>query len=309
VGQATKRLSYQPEGTIVRQEPGAGILAPVGTAVDLWVAVTVATKVPDVRGRSMEEATSILQKARLRPGRRFDHFSQEEPGTVLDQSPAAGTRVVPDSTVDLFVASNQMVDVPDVRGHNRWDAEETIRAAGLSVGDVSEQPANLDEDIVVGQDPAPGANVGVGTDVHLSVMAGTITEVPDVRGYNREQAEKILSDARLRLAEVLAVYSNQQAGIILEQSPSAGMRVSVDVPVTLWASVEPEMPAGRWPGILAGIIILLGGGFYLLFRFAPDYGVGFGRARRRVRVLLKRRRRHRNPAPPKAPSAPDEPKL
>lgn len=301
VGQVTKRLSYQPEGTIVRQEPAPGNLALVGTAVDLWVAVRVAAKVPDVRGHSVEEAASILRKARLRPGQRFDHSSDEEPGTVLDQSPAAGTHVLPDSAVDLFVASKEMVDVPDVRGHNRWDAEETIRAARLSVGDVSEQPANLDEDIVVGQDPAPGANVGVGTDVHLSVMAGTITDVPDVRGYTREQAEEILADARLRLAEVLVVYSNQQAGTILEQSPSAGMRVSVDVPVTLWAATEPEIASGRRPGILAGIVILLGVGFYLLLRFAADYGISLGRAGRRVRVLLKRRRRRRKPVRPPGP--------
>ena len=309
VGQVTKRLSYQPEGTIVRQEPAPGNLALVGTAVDLWVAVRVAAKVPDVRGQGVEEAASILRKARLRPGQRFDHFSQEEPGTVLDQSPAAGTRVVPDSAVDLFVASKEMVDVPDVRGHNRWDAEETIRAARLTVGEVSEQPANLKEDIVVAQDPAPGANVGVGTDVNLSVMAGTVTAVPDVRGYNREQAGKILADARLRLADVLAVYCDQQAGTILDQSPSAGMRVSVDAPVTLWAAAEPETPAGKRPGILAGIIILLGGGFYLLFRFAPDYGISLGRAGRRVRVLLRRRRKRRSPAPPRATNTPDKPKL
>ena len=293
VGQVTKRLSYQPEGTIVRQEPAAGNLAFVGTAVDLWVAVRVAAKVPDVRGQSVEEAASTLRKARLRLGQRFDHFSDEEPGTVLDQSPPAGTHVVPDSAVDVFVASKEMVDVPDVRGHNRQDAEETIRAARLSVGEVSEQPANLDEDIVVGQDPAAGTNVGVGTAVHLSVMAGTITAVPDVRGYNREQAQKLLAGARLRLAEVLAVYCDQQVGMILDQSPSAGTKVSINTPVMLWAAAEPQTPAGKRPGIVAGIIICLGGGFYLLFRFAPDYGISLGRAGRRARVLLKRRRRRR----------------
>lgn len=299
VGQVTKRLSYQPEGTIIRQEPASGNLAYVGTAVDLWIAVRVATTVPNVRGQSIEEATDTLRKARLHPGLRYDRFSQEEPGTVLDQSPAAGTRVVPDSAVDLFVASRQMVDVPDVRGHNRWDAEEAIRAAGLSVGDVSEQPANLDEDIVVGQDPAPGTNVGVGASINLSVMAGTITNVPDVRGCMREQAERILEDARLRLAAVLPMYSNQQAGTIIDQSPAAGMRVSVDMPVTLWAATEPAIAASRWPeimvGILAGIIILLGASLYLLIRFAPDRRVGFGRARRRIRVFWRRQKKRRKP--------------
>ena len=289
VGQVTKRLSYQPDGTIVRQEPAAGNLAFVGTGVDLWVAVRVAAKVPDVRGQSLQEAANTLQKARLRLGQRFDHFSQEEPGTILDQSPAAGTHVVPDSAVDVFVASREMVEVPEMRGHNRWDAEETLRMARLSVGEVSEQPANLDEDIVVGQDPAAGTSVGVGTAVHLSVMAGTITAVPDVRGYSQEQAEKILAHARLRLAEVLAVYCDQQAGMILDQSPLAGTKVSVNTPVMLWAAAEPKTPAGRRPGILAGIVILSGCGFYLLLRFAPDYGISLGRAGRRVRVLLKRR--------------------
>jgi beta-lactam-binding protein with PASTA domain len=293
VGQVNKRLSYQQEGTIVRQEPAPGNLASVGTAVDLWVAVRVAVKVPDVRGQGIAEAGKILQKARLRPGRQYDYFSEEKPGTVVRQSPAAGTSVSADSAVDLYVASKEMVDVPDVRGHSRWEAEETIKQARLSVGEVSEQPANLDEDIVIGQEPAAGATVGVGAPVNLWVMAGSIATVPDLRGYSCEQAQKVLTDAKLRLAEVLTRHSNREPGTIVAQSPVAGTTVPVGTPVTLWAASKHETGARRWPGIVAGAVIVLAGGCYLLIRFAPDYGVSLGRMGRRVKVLLRKRRKRR----------------
>ncbi|UCD00086.1 MAG: PASTA domain-containing protein [Phycisphaerales bacterium] len=293
VGQVSKRLSYQQAGTIVRQEPAPGNLASAGSAVDVWVAVTVAVKVPDLRGQSVAEATMTLGKARLRAGRQYDYYSEEKLGTVVRQSPAAGTSVSPDSAVDLFVASKEMVDVPDVRGHNRWEAEETIKAARLSVGEVSEQPANLDEDIVVGQDPAAGATVGVGAAVHLWVMAGTITTVPDLQGCSREQAQKILTAARLRLAEVLTRRSALKQGTIVAQSPAAGATVPIGTPVVLWAAASRETPVRRWSGIVAGAVIVLAGGCYLLIRFGPDHGISLSRTRRRIKVLLKKRRRRR----------------
>jgi beta-lactam-binding protein with PASTA domain len=294
VGQVSKRLSYQQEGTIVHQEPGPGNLASFGTAVDVWVAVRISVKVPDVQGQSVAEAANTLVKARLRPGRQYEYYSDEEPGTVIRQSPAAGTSVSPDSTVDLFVASKEMVDVPDVRGQNRREAEETIRQVRLSVGEVFEQPANLDEDIVVGQEPTAGASVGVGTDVHLWVMTGTVTTVPDLQGCSREQAQKILTDAKLQLAEVLIRSSDLKPGTIVAQRPAAGATVPIGTPMTLWAAAEREVPVGMWSGLVAGALIVLAGGCYILIRFGPHQAISLSRTNRRVKLLLRKRQKRRN---------------
>lgn len=300
-GQVSKRLSYQAEDTVVSQDPMAGTLAHIGTAVDLWVAVRVLTKVPDVRGLVIEEAERILQKARLRPGQRFDHFSDQQPGTVLRQNPTAGTRVSPDRAVDLYVASREMIDVPDLRGYSRWEAEEIIKDVRLSVGEVSEYPTDQEEDIVVVQDPAAGTTAPIGSPVHLWVMVGGSVDVPDLRGYRREEAQAILGAVRLRLGRIFARSCDQQEDTIVGQNPAAGTRVPAGTAVILWVAAGSQTLVSKWPGIVAGAIIILGAGGYILLRFprkgssgAPDSAVSFRRTIHRVKVLLKRRRRRRN---------------
>lgn len=288
-GQVSKRLSYQAEGTVVSQDPIAGTLAHAGAAVDLWVAVRVLVKVPEVRGHAVEEAEQILRKARLHLGQRFDHFSEEEPGTVLRQSPAAGTRVFPDSTVDLYVASREMIDVPDLRGHSRWEAEEIIKDVRLSVGEVSEYSTDREEDLVVVQDPAAGTTAPIGSAVHLWVMVGGSVDVPDLRGFDRQEAEVILSEVRLRSGGIFARSCGQQEGTIVGQNPAAGTRVPAGTAVTLWVAAESGRPTSRWLGIITGTFIILGGGCYVLIRFPPNSAVSLRRTGRRVKVLLRRR--------------------
>ncbi len=294
VGQVSKRLSYQQEGTVVRQDPAARTLALSGTAVDLWVAVRVLTNVPDVRGHRIEEAREILRKARLHLGQRFDYYSDQEPGTIVRQDPAAGTRVSPDSGVDVYVASKDTVDVPDVRGYSRWEAQEILREARLSTGEIHEQPANLEDDLVVGQEPTVGTTVPVGSGVRLWVMVGSaMIEVPDLTGCSSKEAQMILETMSLRLGDVLAHSSDQQEGIILGQDPAAGARVPAGTAVTVWAAAHGDRRMGRLHGIIAGGIVVLGVGFCLLLRFWHDWAMSLGRAGHRVKVLLKRRLRKR----------------
>ena len=60
---------------------------------------------PDVTGETEENARSAIEAAGLRVGKVTEEESaDEEPGTVLAQSPAAGKTVAKDSAVDLTVA-------------------------------------------------------------------------------------------------------------------------------------------------------------------------------------------------------------
>jgi beta-lactam-binding protein with PASTA domain len=294
VGQVSKLLSHQPEGTVVRQEPGAGTLALSGTAVDLWLAVRVLTKVPDVRGQGIEEARKILRKARLHLGQRFDYFSDQQPGTIVRQDPAAGTRVSPDSGVDVYVASTDMVDVPDLRGLSQSEAQELLRKGRLNMGQIHQQPANLDENLVIDQDPAMGTAVPVGSNVRLWVTARTaMVKVPDLAGRNSDQAEAILETAGLRLGEIVAYSSDQQKGTVLGQDPAAGAKVPAGTAVTVWTAAERPTHAARQRRILTAAIIVLAIGFYLLVRFSHDWAMSLGRAGRRVAVLARRSIRKR----------------
>ena len=59
--------------------------------------------------------------------------ADKEPGTVLAQTPAAGTEVAKDSTVTLTVAkAPPQVEVPDVLGEDVDDAAKLVEAAGFT---------------------------------------------------------------------------------------------------------------------------------------------------------------------------------
>lgn len=100
------------EGTVLTQEPLAGMRVEPGSAVALVVAVapppTVA--VPDMIGRSRAEAERLLKAAGLVLGEVAEKDGGK-PGLVLAQAPKAGTDVPPGSPVSLVVAADIAVDV------------------------------------------------------------------------------------------------------------------------------------------------------------------------------------------------------
>ena len=93
-----------------------------------------------------------------------------EPGTVIEQDPAAGTRVAKGETVTLVVAKEPSeVPVPDVIDAAEADGRRRARGGGLQVASRTVLVETPDEDgFVLDQDPAPGhaAPEGIGGDDH-----------------------------------------------------------------------------------------------------------------------------------------------
>ncbi len=95
---------------VVWQRPAAGVSIEKGAGVEIAVGVQPVSpraEVPAMVGLSMNEALNALEQAGLKLGRRSGKASAREPGTILRQSVAAGTRLAPGSTVDLVYAARQ----------------------------------------------------------------------------------------------------------------------------------------------------------------------------------------------------------
>ncbi len=99
---------FLPEGVVCGQslEPGTDIR--LGTRVNLTVSVGVVPSrfiVPDVVGKSLEEATLHIRKAGLVPGTLSRQATDELlPSTVISQSLVAGTEVSRGDPVDLVIS-------------------------------------------------------------------------------------------------------------------------------------------------------------------------------------------------------------
>jgi beta-lactam-binding protein with PASTA domain/predicted Ser/Thr protein kinase len=110
VGQRKSVNSDQTRNLITKSTPKAGKMVPSGSTVDLEVA-SGQNVVPDVRGKSSAEATSILENAGFNPKLVMRESATAKPDTVVDQTPAAKSSVRLDSTVTIFVAKAPAVTV------------------------------------------------------------------------------------------------------------------------------------------------------------------------------------------------------
>jgi eukaryotic-like serine/threonine-protein kinase len=157
------------KGQVVDTAPAAGTLVERGTAVTMRVSKGAErVEVPDVTGGTEDDARSALQGAGLRAGKVTEEESEEEPGTVLGQSPAAGKRVAKNSAVDLTVAKG--VEIPDVVDETQEDATQILEDAGFEVR-VRQRTVTTDDDvgIVLEQRPEEGDEAAKGSRVTIIV--------------------------------------------------------------------------------------------------------------------------------------------
>jgi eukaryotic-like serine/threonine-protein kinase len=138
--------------------------------------------VPNVVGSSFETASSTLQAKGFAVARGADVDSSEPKGTVVDQSPDAGTFQTPGTTVTVRVSKGPTTStVPTVTSLSQSDAQAQLRASGFRVRIVPQAVTDPNQDgIVQTQDPAGGAQAPPGSTVTIAVgkFTGTTTAGP-----------------------------------------------------------------------------------------------------------------------------------
>ena len=143
-----------------------------------------------------------------------------------------------------------MVAVPKVVGQTQSQAQTTLEAAGLRVGQVSQEPTlAVPPGTVVSQKPSAGSEVKKDSAVDISVAAIPTVQVPNVVGQLQADAITALAEEGLRTGTVNYVYdSNVQAGKVGAQTPSASEKVSVGSAVNLTVSMGNQQ--GQVPNVI-----------------------------------------------------------
>ena len=160
-------------GRVITTQPGPGSVVERGTEVTLQVSRgPQQVEVPDVVGRSEDDARSALEDAGLDVGDVSEQETgDEEPGTVLEQSPGAGEQVDLGASVDLVVATAPPdVPVPEVLNLAEDEAIAAIEGAGFEVR-VRDRPVTTpdEEGVVLDQAPDAGEERPEGSTVRIAV--------------------------------------------------------------------------------------------------------------------------------------------
>jgi beta-lactam-binding protein with PASTA domain/predicted Ser/Thr protein kinase len=157
---------------VIETSPAEGSTVRKGSTVTLVVSRgKEKVAVPDVAGQPRADAEQALRDAGLKGSVTEEESADAEPGTVIAQDPAAGTRLAKGATVALVVAKAPAeVPVPGVIDAAEDDAVQTLEDAGFEVRVVDGSAATPDEDgIVIEQDPAPETPRPNGSRVTITV--------------------------------------------------------------------------------------------------------------------------------------------
>jgi beta-lactam-binding protein with PASTA domain len=242
LGNTGERPSDDPAGTIVDQSPKAGATVDPGTSVQVWFAVPRSATVPDLRGRDRNGAIASLTSVGLRPGDIGERPSNDPVGTVVDQTPPAGTVARVSTPVQVWLAVPVPIEVPGVVGHSRADATAMLRDQRLRIGTVRSRESAEPAGVVVEQTPRAGQRVGAQTAVDLWIATPRRIQVPDLRGRSQADAIAALTNAGLAIGPTLEREGPEPQGTVAGHQPAAGATVDAGTVVSLWIAV-PAQPA------------------------------------------------------------------
>jgi eukaryotic-like serine/threonine-protein kinase len=159
------------QGRVISVSPSEGQKVDKGSSVTLVVSSgKPQVQVPDVVGKSFDEASSTLQAAGFKVTR-VDKESDKDPGTVLSQNPKSGGRIDSGSTIALTVAkAPSEVPVPDVTGEDAPAAIAALSGQGFVIDQQSKDVPTPDGDgVVLEQTPAGGKKAKKGSKVTIVV--------------------------------------------------------------------------------------------------------------------------------------------
>lgn len=201
------------KGLVAKSDPGAGARVGQGETVTLTPSRGLTPRaVPDVEGKTLDEAKKILAGDGFRVGGTSTRESQTVPkDRVIGTDPAAGKELSPDEPVAVVLSSG--MSMPDLVGSNGETAANQLRSLGLNVTVREKRVEGKAPGAVVEQTPAEGTGVSRGDEVTLVVNereciidAGPIQlgcdgggaetiPVPDVTNRSVDDATKILKDS------------------------------------------------------------------------------------------------------------------
>jgi len=169
------------EGTVIRQTPGAGVLAGAGAAINLVISSGPETHIlPVLAGETERDAVTALQRLGLLSTIQDEFSNDVAEGLVIRTEPEAGEEVRSGDTILLVVSQGpRAVQVPNLLGQTPEQAEAILTDLGLTinVSDSTQPVVDASQDgLIVDQNPDAGAELFPG-DV-VTVTLGEFTPPP-----------------------------------------------------------------------------------------------------------------------------------
>lgn len=144
-------------------------------AVILFLKGPTDVRVPNLVGKTFEEAEEIAAKKDLELVIRFEHFNEKYPtGTICYTLPATGRIIKSGKTIGVWISKgSEFAAVPDVANLTLEEAKQKITDADLNTGEVSQEYSDkVPAGSVISQTPAAGTRQERSQPVNLVFSLG-----------------------------------------------------------------------------------------------------------------------------------------
>ena len=239
------RSDSVPADRVATQRPQPRQEADEGSTVTIIVSSGPGdATIPFVRGTPRAQAERRLKAAGFRVDVRREFNDDVPTNRVIETSPSERSRLERGRTVTLVISRGpRMVEVPDVVGEDRDEAERMLEARGLQVAFTDREDEEKEPGTVLQMSPAAGSRAEKGATVTLTVAKEPQqVEVPDVLGEEADDAARRVEEAGFRVRRrEQALDSPDGDGVVLDQTPPPGEKRDKDSRVTLVVGAfEPE---------------------------------------------------------------------
>ncbi|WP_434451948.1 Stk1 family PASTA domain-containing Ser/Thr kinase [Lentzea sp. E54] len=209
--------------------------------------------VPDLKGKSPQEAQALLEKDPngFKLQQSTETVEVDDPakvGKVVQQNPEVGLKLKKGGTITIQLGKAPEKEVvPGVVNEDVNDARRTLEDAGFKVT-IEQVDSAKPEGTVISQTPTGNARADKGSLVTLRVSKGNQIEMPDLTGMTEEQAENRLKslgwNGNLNVQNEQVNTGSPQKDKVISQTPTKGSPISKGSTVTLVIARTSIIPTG-----------------------------------------------------------------
>lgn len=223
-----------PAGNVARTNPAPG--KPLGRFQTAKIFVSKGIEMltmPDLTGKTREEALELVKKARFDAPQISEDFHDTVPqGQVSVQDPAPNASVAHNTIVKITLSKGrQPVSMPDLVGKPSQEAQNELTRVGLQPQVTEDFSDSVPKGKVISQSVAPNTTVHRLDQVALVVSKGPeMVAVPNVFGKNEGDARAALESAGFTV-NVKRTFGDSKR--VLNSNPGAGTQAKVGSTVTI----------------------------------------------------------------------------
>ena len=212
--------SSVPSGFVITTQPPANTITNPDTLVTIIVSVgPEAFPVPYVVDLEVARGVYVIKESGFQVGQQLEINDDNIPrGFIISQNPIAGTKMSPDSTVDLVISAGpSLIEISDLSRKSIVDAIQILETLGFEYEFIEEYSEDVSVGLVSHTIPRAGELVTIDQVIQVIVSIGLKVEVPNLIGFTYQEASNILQEIGL-----LPSASGDTGGRVSEQNPREG---------------------------------------------------------------------------------------